>query len=124
MPKTIAIVNQKGGVGKTTTVINLASGLSLLGKKSLILDLDPQGNSTSGLGIDKSLLNKSIYNVLLGELSLYESFKTIDINNNKKITISPSVGDLSGADIELYSIEDREWILKKALSSSSLDNYD
>jgi chromosome partitioning protein len=124
MPKTIAIVNQKGGVGKTTTVINLASGLSLLGKKSLILDLDPQGNSTSGLGIDKSFLNKSIYNVLLGELSLYESFKTIDLNNNKKITISPSVGDLSGADIELYSIEDREWILKKALSSSSLDNYD
>ena len=101
MPKTIAIVNQKGGVGKTTTVINLASGLSLLGKKSLILDLDPQGNSTSGLGIDKSLLNKSIYNVLLGELSLYESFKTIDLNNNKKITISPSVGDLSGADLEL-----------------------
>ena len=63
MPKTIAIVNQKGGVGKTTTVINLASGLRLLGKKSLILDLDPQGNSTSGLGIDKSLLNKSIYTI-------------------------------------------------------------
>ena len=101
MPKTIAIVNQKGGVGKTTTVINLAAGLSLLGKKILILDLDPQGNSTSGFGIDKSLISKSIYNVLLNEIDLKESFKTIELKENKKLTLSPSVGDLSGADIEL-----------------------
>lgn len=125
MPKTIAIVNQKGGVGKTTTVINLASGLSLLGKKSLILDLDPQGNSTSGLGINKSLINSSIYNVLLGEKSLDETFKSVDLPNNKKIIIAPSVGDLSGADIELYSISDREWILKKAMNNNSIiENFD
>ena len=115
MPKTIAIVNQKGGVGKTTTVINLAAGLSLLGKKILILDLDPQGNSTSGFGIDKSLITKSIYNVLLNEIDLKESFKTIELKENKKLTLSPSVGDLSGADIELSGIEDREWILRKAI---------
>ena len=124
MAKTIAIVNQKGGVGKTTTVINLASGLSLLGKKSLILDLDPQGNSTSGLGIDKSTLDKSIYNVLLGEIPLNETFKTIKLANNKKITISPSVGDLSGADIELYSSENREWVLKKSMGQDILNDYD
>ena len=115
MPKTIAIVNQRGGVGKTTTVINLAAGLSLLGKKILILDLDPQGNSTSGFGIDKSLISKSIYNVLLNEIDLKESFKTIELKENKKLTLSPSVGDLSGADIELSGIEDREWILRKAI---------
>ena len=124
MAKTIAIVNQKGGVGKTTTVINLASGLSLLGKKSLIIDLDPQGNSTSGLGIDKSTLNKSIYNVLLREIKLNETFKSIKLSDNKKITISPSVGDLSGADIELYSTDEREWILKKALDKNILNDYD
>jgi len=78
MPKTIAIVNQKGGVGKTTTVINLASGLSLLGQKILIIDLDPQGNSTSGLGVDKSQLDNSIYNILLREMSIKETLKKID----------------------------------------------
>ena len=123
MPKTIAIVNQKGGVGKTTTVINLAAGLSLLGKKILILDLDPQGNSTSGFGIDKSLISKSIYNVLLNEIDLKESFKTIELKENKKLTLSPSVGDLSGADIELSGIEDREWILKKAIIDN-IGGYD
>ena len=123
MPKTIAIVNQKGGVGKTTTVINLAAGLSLLGKKILILDLDPQGNSTSGFGIDKSLISKSIYNVLLNEIDLKESFKTIELKENKKLTLSPSVGDLSGADIELSGIEDREWILKKAIVDN-IGGYD
>ena len=75
MPKTIAVVNQKGGVGKTTTVINLAAGLSLLGKKVLIIDLDPQGNSTSGLGIDKSSLNQSTYEVLINNGKIDESLK-------------------------------------------------
>jgi chromosome partitioning protein len=124
MPKTIAIVNQKGGVGKTTTVINLASGLSLLGQKILIIDLDPQGNSTSGLGIDKSQLDNSIYNILLREIPIKETLKKIDLTNNKKISVCPSVSDLSGADIELYNLEDREWILKQAISNGNLDDYD
>ena len=66
MPKIIATINQKGGVGKTTTVINLATGLSLLGKKVLIIDLDPQGNSTSGLGLDKNEIQLSTYNLQIG----------------------------------------------------------
>ena len=84
MPKTIAVVNQKGGVGKTTTVINLAAGLSLLGKKVLIIDLDPQGNSTSGLGIEKSSLNKSTYNLLIEDMKIDEVIRKIDIKENKK----------------------------------------
>ena len=70
MPKIIAIINQKGGVGKTTTVINLAAGLSLLGKKTLIIDLDPQGNSTSGLGLDKNEIQLSTYDLLIGSHQL------------------------------------------------------
>ena len=118
MPKTIAVVNQKGGVGKTTTVINLAAGLSLLGKKVLIIDLDPQGNSTSGLGIDKSSLNQSTYEVLINNAKIDESLKKVEIRDNKKIYICPSNAELSGADIELYNLEEREWILNKAVPVS------
>jgi chromosome partitioning protein len=124
MPKTIAVVNQKGGVGKTTTVINLAAGLSLLGKKVLIIDLDPQGNSTSGLGIDKSSLNQSTYEVLINNAKIDESLKKVEIKDNKKIYICPSNAELSGADIELYDLEEREWILNKAVHNSNLDNFD
>ncbi|MEE2701655.1 MAG: ParA family protein [Thermodesulfobacteriota bacterium] len=124
MPKTIAVVNQKGGVGKTTTVINLAAGLSLLGKKVLIIDLDPQGNSTSGLGIDKSSLNQSTYEVLINNGKIDESLKKVEIRDNKKIYICPSNAELSGADIELYDLEEREWILNKAVHNSNLDNFD
>lgn len=124
MPKTIAVVNQKGGVGKTTTVINLAAGLSLLGKKVLIIDLDPQGNSTSGLGIDKSSLNQSTYEVLINNGKIDESLKKVEIRDNKKIYICPSNAELSGADIELYNLEEREWILNKAVHNSDLDNFD
>ncbi len=123
MPKTIAVVNQKGGVGKTTTVINLAAGLSLLGKKVLIIDLDPQGNSTSGLGIEKSSLNKSTYNLLIEDMKIDEVIRKIDIKENKKIYICPSNPELSGADIELYDLEEREWILNKALNNSNLDEF-
>ena len=123
MPKTIAVVNQKGGVGKTTTVINLAAGLSLLGNKVLIIDLDPQGNSTSGLGIEKSSLNKSTYNLLIEDMKIDEVIRKIDIKENKKIYICPSNAELSGADIELYDLEEREWILNKALNNSNLDEF-
>ena len=77
MPKTIAVVNQKGGVGKTTTVINLAAGLTLLDQKVLIIDLDPQGNTTSGLGLDKSSINKSIYHVLIAVSYTHLTLPTI-----------------------------------------------
>ena len=83
MPKTIAVVNQKGGVGKTTTVINLAAGLTLLDQKVLIIDLDPQGNTTSGLGLDKSSINKSIYHVLIENENLNNIVQTVGLNNNK-----------------------------------------
>ncbi|HIC77477.1 MAG TPA: ParA family protein [Candidatus Dadabacteria bacterium] len=119
----MAVVNQKGGVGKTTTVINLAAGLSLLGKKVLIIDLDPQGNSTSGLGIEKSSLNKSTYNLLIEDMKIDEVIRKIDIKENKKIYICPSNPELSGADIELYDLEEREWILNKALNNSNLDEF-
>ena len=123
MPKTIAVVNQKGGVGKTTTVINLAAGLSLLGNKVLIIDLDPQGNSTSGLGIEKSSLDKTTYDVLTGNVKIDEIAKKIDIKENKRIYICPSNAELSGADIELCNLEEREWKLNKALTNSNLDEF-
>ena len=123
MPKTIAVVNQKGGVGKTTTVINLAAGLTLLDQKVLIIDLDPQGNTTSGLGLDKSSINKSIYHVLIENENLNNIVQTVGLNNNKSIYLCPSNAELSGADIELYSMDDREWALGNAFKSSNLDNY-
>ena len=123
MPKTIAVVNQKGGVGKTTTVINLAAGLTLLDQKVLIIDLDPQGNTTSGLGLVKSSINKSIYHVLIENENLNNIVQTVGLNNNKSIYLCPSNAELSGADIELYSMDDREWALGNAFKSSNLDNY-
>ena len=117
MPKIIATINQKGGVGKTTTVINLAAGLSLLGKKVLIIDLDPQGNSTSGLGLDKNEIQLSTYDLLIGTHKLNSIIKKIDLENNKSVYISPSTEQLSGADIELYDEDRREFRLKDQLNN-------
>lgn len=112
--KTICIFNQKGGVGKTTTTINLCSSLAMKGKKILILDIDPQGNTTSGLGIDKSELEYSIYDVLTSETTMEEAIIQTEILEN--LSVLPSNKELSGAEVELISLNDRENVLKSKLS--------
>ena len=115
MGKAIAIFNQKGGVGKTTTNINLAACLALKGKKVLVLDLDPQGNTTSGLGISKKNLETTSYDLLVDDSIKTEA--AIYRTNVQNMDIIPASVDLSGAEIELVQIEGREKRLKKALES-------
>ena len=117
MPKTIAVVNQKGGVGKTTTAVNLAAGLGLAERPTLLIDLDPQGNATTGLGIDKTGLNPTVYHVLLGTDPLEKAIKPTAIPNLK---ILPSDIDLVGAEIELVGLENRESRLRSALKAAGL----
>ena len=107
MGKIISLVNQKGGVGKTTTSINLSSSLGHLGKKVLLIDLDPQSNSTTGLGIDRGKIKKSIYNVIMGECDIKE---TIIKTPFKNLSIIPALIDLAGVDIELIqiSVQDKQ----------------
>lgn len=112
MGKIIAICNQKGGVGKTTTCINLSAYLAYLGKKVLVIDLDPQGNATSGLGIDRHKLTKIIYHALLKEISLQEIILSTDLENLKLI---PSRIELIGAEVELNKVEGGQLILKNLL---------
>jgi chromosome partitioning protein len=119
MPKKIiAVLNQKGGVGKTTTTINLAAFLARSGKKVLICDLDPQGNSTSGLGLDKNNLNPTLYDVLF---SRAEPVNTIQKINQEKLEILPSNAQLAGAEVELVDLPERELQLKKVLAGLSYD---
>lgn len=112
MPKVIAIFNQKGGVGKTTTNINLSSCLAAKGKRILIVDIDPQGNSTSGIGIDKTSIDASIYDVLINSIAPEESVIETQIEN---LHIIPSSVQLAGAEIELTSMEGRDLKLKKVI---------
>lgn len=113
MGKAIAIFNQKGGVGKTTTNINLAACLALKGKKILILDIDPQGNTTSGMGISKKGLDKTMYEVLINDK--LEPKDAIINTRVKNLDIIPASVQLAGAEIELVQLEGREKRLKKAL---------
>ena len=113
MQKIIAIANQKGGVGKTTTCVNLASYLALMGKKVLAVDIDPQGNCSSGFGIDKSKVKYSTYSVLSGEVDVKTAVQPTCVKN---LDILPSNIDLAGAEVELVGVEDREKVLKKVLA--------
>lgn len=113
MPKIVAICNQKGGVGKTSTAISLASCLALEGRKCLLVDIDPQGNATSGVGIDKSQVERSIYHVLLDEAKLSEIIQPTCVEN---LFLVPSNDHLSGSEIELVGELGREGKLKKSLS--------
>ena len=114
------MVNQKGGVGKTTTAVNLAAGLALAHSTTLIVDLDPQGNATSGLGIQKSDLYPTIYHVLLGSEPLSKALLPTDLSHLKLL---PSDIDLVGAEIELVGIEQRESRLKAALAAADDDGW-
>ncbi len=113
MGKTIAICNQKGGTGKTTSAINLASYFAAAGKKSLLIDLDPQGNATSGSGINKHNIKKSTYHILLEDFDVRDTLQPTDI---KGFFVSPANLDLTGAEVELVSVMGREYRLKKALA--------
>lgn len=113
MGKTIAIANQKGGVGKTTTAINLSACLAEAGMKVLTIDIDPQGNTTSGLGIDKNNLTETTYQLLLGECTLGQCMTESIVEN---LFVLPSDVNLAGAEIELIGIEDKEFILKNRIS--------
>ena len=117
--KVVAVVNQKGGVGKTSTCINLAAGLGLLGKKILLADMDPQGNSTSGLGVERGSLGRSIYNLLVDNISISDCIVTTDWAG---VSLLPATIDLAGAEIELVSAMSRETRLKKNLSNA--EGYD
>ncbi len=114
MGNIIGIANQKGGVGKTTTAINLASSLAIAEKKTLLIDIDPQGNSTSGVGVDKYNVDISIYEVLLGDASIEEGIRDTEI---KYLQILPSNINLVGAEVELVGAANREYRLKNPLST-------
>ncbi len=120
MSKIIAIANQKGGVGKTTTSVNLSSCLAVKGKKILIIDIDPQGNTSSGLGIDKTKIRKSIYDVIINGVPIEETLVDTKIDTLK---LSPSNIQLAGAEVELVSVISRETRLKFALESVK-DKFD
>lgn len=111
MGKIVAIANQKGGVGKTTTAVNLSAALAEQKKRVLLIDLDPQGNATSGLGIDRRALTKSVYDVLISQENIKTSIVTTRFS---ALAVCPSSISLSGAEIELVSIERREYQLKQA----------
>jgi chromosome partitioning protein len=120
MSRVIAMVNQKGGVGKSTTAVNLGASLATLGRKTLVIDADPQGNTTTGLGINKRALNACVYSVLLQDMPILEVVRPTEIAN---LSVVPATLNLAGAEIELVSTLSRETRLKSALAPVR-DAYD
>ena len=120
MGRIIAIANQKGGVGKTTTAINLSASLASLGKKVLALDLDPQGNMTSGLGVDKDQVENSVYDLIIGQTGIEECICK-EVNEN--LDVLPSNINLSAAEIELIGVENKEYIIRNEMEKVK-ERYD
>lgn len=120
MAKIIAFANQKGGVGKTTTCVNLSAFLTHMGQKVLLLDMDPQGNASSGVGIEKTKDTKTMYNVISKECYIDEVIQHTSVNN---LDIIPATVDLAGAEIDLVQMQSRESVVKNILSKVS-DKYD
>lgn len=120
MGRIIAIANQKGGVGKTTTAINLSACLAEKGKKVLAVDMDPQGNMTSGLGVDKDSAEKTVYDLIIGEAEINEVICKEALEN---LDVIPTNIDLSAAEIELIGVEDKEYIIRNEIHKVK-DKYD
>src|SRR5947208_9981158 len=112
-PQVLALANQKGGVGKTTTAINLGTALAAIGERVLVIDLDPQGNASTGLGIDRRNRRVSTYDVLIGEVALREAIVATAV---PRLSIAPSTMDLSGLELELGQARDRAFRLRTAIA--------
>ena len=120
MGKIIAFANQKGGVGKTTSAVNIAASVGILGKSVLLIDLDPQGNTTSGVGINKKNLKSTSYELLIDEIDAAQAVVETEFKN---LSVIPSNISLAGAEFDLYQLDNREYRLKKQLETVK-DNYD
>ncbi|NVK18685.1 MAG: ParA family protein [Methylocystaceae bacterium] len=119
-PRIIAIANQKGGVGKTTTTINLATALAAVGKKTLVLDLDPQGNASTGLGIDQTMRARNAYHILMGDIEVEGAIQKSSIPD---LSVIPSGPDLAGAEIEIPELDRPQYCLRESLSKVAGYDY-